>query len=327
MTSLIRRIVTGSGRFFSRVGGGPIPACCVFIRFFFVIAFFCAFSSFAALSGVGTKPEPPVFFSYAWPIGPETARDFSVIDMDTITVIDIGPDSLSYPPSIRKHYPPEVFDRWHEEGKILVRRCYDRPFGPDGKKIAMADVTVDRLVGQWSHAMREQGVDGISIDEFIRDNPRLVSVWIEALKQTRERFPDKLIFCWIAGKGLNAPQLHAAIRDYADFCMPEIYYRESSAEGYPAFRFTRFVEAVEILDKNAPGIAGKILPGVGIHEKLFDDDPDIDYMEFVEAQLRYISTEPLLKKTAGLAFYAPMKLSQKNILFLDKLVVKYFLSK
>ena len=72
---------------------------------------------------------PPVFFSYAWPIGPETERDFTKLDMTTITVIDIGPDSLSYAPSIRKHYPDEFFDLWHSHGIALVWRCYDRVFG------------------------------------------------------------------------------------------------------------------------------------------------------------------------------------------------------
>ena len=272
------------------------------------------------------KPEltPPVFFSYAWPIGPETERDFTTIDMNEITVIDIGPDSLSYPPSIRKHYPPEILDYWHKRGKILVRRCYDRPFGKNGKKVELSTVTVDDLVRRWSHAMEEPGVDGISIDEFIKDDPGIVRVWIDALRITRERYPDKLLFCWIAGKGLKPASLHRALRDYADYCMPEIYYRESKAAGFPDFEFVRFRETVDTLEKNAPGLAGKILMGVGVHEKLFDDDPDIEYSAFIEAQIRYIKTDPVMQKLPGLAFYAPMKLSQKNISFLNTLLRKYY---
>lgn len=291
----------------------------------------CVYSILSLLLIISTIPvhsesklTPPVFFSYAWPIGPETKRDFTTIDMDMITVIDIGPDSLSYPPSIRKHYPSGIFDLWHNHGKVLVRRCYDRPFGENRKKIDINKVTINDLVQRWSNSLAEPGVDGISIDEFIKDDPGIVSVWIEALRKTRANHPNKLIFCWIAGKGLHPAALHRAIRDYADYCMPEIYYRESNAQGFPDFEFTRFREAVDILEKNAPGLADKTLLGLGVHEKLFDDDPKIDYGTFIEAQIRYIASDPVLKKLPGLAFYAPMKLSQKNIGLLDAYIKKYY---
>ena len=90
-----------------------------------------------------------MFFSYAWPIGPETVRDFTRIDMDAVNVIDIGPDSLSYPPSIRKHYPKEVFDRWHKRGIVLVRRCYDRPFGANNRKVETFTVAGKYRVSRW----------------------------------------------------------------------------------------------------------------------------------------------------------------------------------
>lgn len=96
-----------------------------------------------------TKLKPPVFFSYAWPIGPKTVRDFTTTDMDVINVIDIGPDSLSYPPSIRKHYPKEVFDRWHKRGIVLVRRCYDRPFGANNRKVETFTVAGKYRVSRW----------------------------------------------------------------------------------------------------------------------------------------------------------------------------------
>ena len=46
-------------------------------------------------------------------------------------------------------------------------------------------------------------------------------------------------------------------------------------------------------------------------------------MTIVEVQLRTIANDPVLKKLPGLAFYAPMKLSQGNIGRLDELVRKY----
>ncbi len=261
-------------------------------------------------------PEEPVFFSYAWPIGPDKPRDF--------TDIDIGPDSLSYPPSIRKHYPPEVFDRRHARGKLLVRRCYDRPFGPDGRKIPLDRVTVDDLVLRWTTALDEPGVDGIAIDEFIKKDPGIVAVWIEALRTVRERRPDALMFCWIAGKGLQVPELHRAIRDHADYCMVEIYYRESAAPGFPDFEFTRFDDALAVLERNAPGIAAMTMMGMGVHEKLFNDRGDIDYTGFIEAQVRYLTTTPGLKDLPGLAFYAPLALTQERIGVLDGLIRRYY---
>lgn len=270
------------------------------------------------------RPGPPVFFSYAWPIGPESRRDFLSIDMDVVNAIDIGPDSLSYAASIRKSYDRKVFDLWHRRGKVLIRRCYDRKFGPDGKKVEITPVR--ELLEMWSHALREPGVDGIAIDEFIKDDPERIAIWTEALEKIRKKHPDKLLFCWIAGKGLNpaAAPLHRAIREYSDYCMPEIYYRESAAKGFPDFAFTRFDAALDSLEKNAPGIAAKVLMGIGVHETLFNDDPAIDYMEFVEAQIRYIVRNPALAKLPGLAFYSPMKLSQENIRRLDSMVRTHY---
>jgi hypothetical protein len=270
------------------------------------------------------RPKPPVFFSYAWPVGPESRRDFLSIDMEVINAIDIGPDSVSYAASIRKSYDREVFDLWHRKGKVLIRRCYDRKFGPDGKKVEVSPVR--ELLDMWSHALDDPGVDGIAIDEFIKDDPERIAIWSEALENIRKKYPDKLIFCWIAGKGLNsaAAPLHRAIRDFSDYCMPEIYYRESAAKGFPDFAFIRFDEALRKLEESAPGIAAKIIPGIGVHETLFNDDPEIDYMEFVEAQIRYIVRNPLLAKLPGLAFYAPMKLSQNNILRLNSIIRSYY---
>ncbi len=290
-----------------------------------LVSFFVTACALVILScAKGSDPNPPVFFSYAWPIGPDTERNFRSIDMETITVIDIGPDSLNYPPSIRKFYDPEILDLWHSKGKLLVRRCYDRKFGPEGRKVE--EISVSELLEMWSHSMEEPGVDGISIDEFIKDDTERIDIWAEALYRMRERYPDKLIFCWIAGNGLNEPAapLHRAIRDNADYCMPEIYYRVSAAKEFPDFAFTRFNEAVEKLETSAPGISSKILMGIGVHEALFADDLSIEYGDFVEAQIRYIANDPVLRDLPGLAFYAPMKLSQDNIRRLDNVVRKYY---
>ena len=64
--------------------------------------------------------------------------------------------------------------------------------------------------------------------------------------------------------------------------------------------------------------------GVATNEKLCDDTDTIDYMEFVEAQIRYIRTDPVLNKLPGMAFYAPLKLSQDNIFKVNDMVKKYF---
>jgi hypothetical protein len=282
------------------------------------------FSAFRAVP-VETDLTPPVIVSYGWPISGSGERDYYQLDMTTPNVIEIGPNATSYPPAANRTYDKELLDYWHARGKRLVRRCYVTKFDEDGEKEGYCDA--EELLTRWSAAMDEYGIDGIAIDEFIKSRPDLVSVWAAALRTLRERYPDKVILCWVAGEGIASQPLLEAVRDYADFCMPEVYYSETQAEGFPEFEFTRFRKAVDMIESKAPGIARKTLIGLGAHQRLWDKDPEIDYKQFLAAQLKTIAEDEVLRKLPGIAIYAPYALDTATISYLDKAVQRYYLGK
>lgn len=290
-----------------------------------VVVFTClAFSGVGAVS-VETELTPPVIFSYGWPISGSKDRDYYQLDMTTPNVVEIGPNATSYPPARTRGHDRELLDYWHARGKRLVRRCYVTKFNDDGEKVGYCDA--EELLTRWSAAMDEYGIDGIAIDEFIKSRPDLVTEWVAALKTLRGRYPDKLIFCWVAGEGIASQPLLEAIRDYADFCMPEVYYSETQAEGFPEFEFTRFRKAVDLIESKAPGIARKTLIGLGAHQRLWDKDPEIDYKQFLEAQVKTIAEDDLLRKLPGIAVYAPYALDSATISHLDKVLKTYYYGK
>jgi hypothetical protein len=290
------------------------------ILFAFVLSF-AVFSGLPATSAE-KKIEPPVIFSYGWPISADNERDYYQLDMTTPNVIEIGPNAVSYPPAATRGYDKKLLDHWHAQGKLLVRRCYVTKFDEEGKKEGFC--SLEELLARWSAAMEEYGIDGIGIDEFIKRRPELVTRWVEALKTIRERYPDKLIFCWVTGEGLMSEPLLEAIRDYADYCMPEVYYSEERAKGFPEFKFTRFRRAVDALEEKAPGIGRKTLIGVGAHQRLWDKDPKIDYKQFLEAQIRTIAEDELLRRLPGIAIYAPYALDAATIAHLDGVLKEYY---
>jgi hypothetical protein len=290
-----------------------------------MVVFTCVVFSEVAAVSVETELTPPVILSYGWPISGGKEKDYYQLDMATPNVIEIGPNATSYPPAEKRGYDRELLDYWHARGKRLVRRCYVTKFDEDGEKVGYCDA--EELLTRWTAAMEEYGIDGIAIDEFIKSRSELVSVWVGALRTVRERYPDKLIFCWVAGEGIASQPLLEAIRDYADFCMPEIYYSETQAEGFPEFEFTRFRKAVDMIEGKAPGIAQKTLMGLGAHQGLWDKDPEIDYKQFLEAQVRTIAEDEVLRKLPGIAIYAPYALDSATISHLDEVIQRYYLGK
>ncbi|MCL4216534.1 MAG: hypothetical protein KJ052_05970, partial [Candidatus Hydrogenedentes bacterium] len=115
----------------------------------------------------------------------------------------------------------------------------------------------------------------------------------------------------------------------ADFVMPEIYYKETSE---PDFRtsetpLSRFREKVEEWEAQAPGIAPHILIGLGTVQNAdwgYDNSPDIDYAEFLAKQVEVCATDPVLKKTAGLALYAPGYLKPDTLTKLNDAIIKWY---
>ncbi len=302
-------------------------------QFTFWFAFIIFFPVMNEAQGI-RKPNPPVIFSFDWPSSAKSSTgDYYSIDLDTVTIMEIGPRKSSYPPAKNDTLDPKVFDYWHKRGKLLVRRCYALRFDRQGRKSGFC--TADELVERWSNAMDEPGIDGIAVDEFHSHDEffniwmqsfdeTLFETWTAALMRIRERYPDKLIMVWMWGWGEHSKPILESIRDYADFFIPEIYYSEKDAEGFPNFGFPRFRESVDHFESLAPGISQKILIGLGCHEGLYDTDPSIGYGDFIEAQITTIVNDPVLKKLPGLAIYKPLALSPENLKRLNELIRRYY---
>lgn len=278
---------------------------------------------------------PPVIFSFDWPTSAEhSTGDYYHIDLDAASIIEIGPRKSSYPPTKMDNFDPEIAEYWHKRGKRIVRRCYAVRFDENGKKTGFC--TTEELIRKWSDALDEPGIDGIAVDEFHSHdefvttwmksfNQVLFETWAEALKTVRQRYPDKLIMVWMWGWGEHSQPILETINKYADYFMPEVYYPEKDAEGFPDFHFPRFREAIDHFEKLVPGISKKILMGVGCHEGLYDNDPDIDYGDFIEAQITAIASDPVLSKLPGVAIYKPAALSPKNIKRLNSSLKEHIL--
>jgi hypothetical protein len=176
------------------------------------------------------------------------------------------------------------------------------------------------------------------MDEFIgsRTTPQRMEQWIAAIKEIRRRHPKKVLAFWTDnGLGMvkKFGQAHRplllTLRDHADFVMPEIYYRESSAPDFQTSEapFPRFRIKVEEWESAAPGITPKILMGLGTVQNAdwaYDNRDDIDYGDFLVKQIEVCATDPVLKKTAGLALYAPGYLKPKTLTRVNNAIIKFY---
>ncbi|MHB9031318.1 MAG: hypothetical protein ACYC9O_21320 [Candidatus Latescibacterota bacterium] len=300
-------------------------------------------AAFLCITGTVSAEKPtvrfPVIFSFDWPISGATSvnpekplpADLTRTDLKSVTMIDVGPRKHSFPPSLYDTYDPALFRHWKKQGVLILRRGKTLRFSEDGQRAGF--YTTEQLVEGWSRDLEEPGVDGIAIDEFyshdpfldfMKDfDPVLTRSWVRALKQIREKYPDKLIICWMWGWGEQSGPILQAFREYADFFVPEIYIPEKDAAGFPNFPFSRFRESVDLFERLAPGISQKTIIGLGFHEKLYDTDPKIPYGEFMAAQLKTIMNDPVLRKLPGVAVYKPAALSPENLKRLDALLSEY----
>jgi len=300
-----------------------------------LIVFLLPFSPFTG-NNVSAGENSPVIFSYDWPASAENERDYYSIDLDTATIIEIDPKKSSYPLTTMDTFDPEIIDYWHARGKRLVRRCYSVRYNKNGKKTGFA--TAEELIKIWSDALNEPNTDGIAIDEFYSHDPfvktwmssfneALFETWDEALRTVRKRYPDKLIMVWMWGWGEHSQPILESINAYADYFIPEVYYPENTAGGYPDFDFPRFREAIDLFEGHVPGISKKILLGIGCHERFYDNDPDIDYGGFIEAQIETIAGDPILSGLSGIGIYKPAALSPSNIKRLNNSIKAHILKK
>jgi len=200
------------------------------------------------------------------------------------------------------------------------------------------DWSVEQLVTSWDKALRAPGIDGMAMDEFVSSavTSERMRMWISAIKEIRRLHPRKVLAFWTDnGLGMlrkfgNAHQpLLVALRDYADYVMPEIYYRESAVPDFQTRDdpFPSFRQKVEEWEAAAPGITSKVLMGLGTVQNVdwgYDDRDDVDYAEFLATQIQVCATDPILKRMAGIALYAPGYLTPATLTRVNEAIIRFY---
>jgi hypothetical protein len=285
------------------------------------------------LSGSATlKPgdaplRRPVVFSYNHPWGsdqnPNKAwtdpwlMDFGQVRLSTANMVD--------------NVDPKAYAVWRTpDRRILARVSHWATPWTDDK--------ANDLIKAWDEALKGEGIDGFAMDEFIGNEitPELVTVYVTALKEIRRRHPDKVLAFWTEsgfGRVSLFGQIHKplleALRDNADFVMPEIYYSEKAV---PDFKtdpdpFPVFREKVQEWEAQAPGLTPKLLMGLGTVQTAdwgYDNLPNVDYAEFLARQVEVCATDPVLKQMGGLALYAPGYLHPETLGKLNAAIIKHY---
>lgn len=276
----------------------------------------------------GDQPlRRPVIFSYNHPWGSDKNPNLGWTDPWFLNFHKVRLSTANMVDDV----DPKVYAVWRTPGRrILARvRCTAKPW---------KDHKADDLIRAWDQALNRKGIDGFDMDEFVGGHvtPELITVWVTALKEIRRRHPHKILAFWtdrslgqVSRFGHAHQRLLEALRDYADFVMPEMYYREKDAPDFktnPA-AFSAFRKKVEEWEAQAPGITPKILIGLGAVQNVdwgYDDVPGVDYGAFLAKQVEVCATDPVLKKTAGLAIYAPGYLKPDTLTKLNDAIIKYY---
>ena len=267
----------------------------------------------------------PVVFSYNYPWGSDTNpnsrwtdpwfMDFSRVRLSTANMVD--------------HVDVAKFsEHWRTAGRRILART----------NCGVKDSSAGQLVAEWDEALKRDGIDGMAADEFVgsRVTPERMDVWIEAVTEIRRRHPDKVLAFWsdnglgMVGKFGDAHRpLLIALRDRADFVIPEIYYRESTASEFATQSrpFSLFRKKVEEWERAAPGITPKILMGLGTVQNAdwaYDNRDEIDYGEFLAKQIETCATDPVLKRMAGIALYAPGYLKPDTLSRVNEAIIEHY---
>lgn len=203
--------------------------------------------------------------------------------------------------------------------------------------------TAEDFTDYWSAPFRDSlegrlpgGFDAISIDEFHSDpdgTPGSART-AAALREVRRRYPNRHIFVWAvwklgagarlgpyAGKETFDEQLRAA-RDAADLFWLEAYITEANPQ------FDLFEDMARNLQARAPGLLPKTCLGLYISQSepfIADSTAEGDYFEFLDAQFHLLRNSPLLRSTAGVAFWPFYRAEPAAIQQVNQLTRHYFL--
>jgi len=202
------------------------------------------------------------------------------------------------------------------------------------------DYDVESIVLAWSKALDNtlngelpEGFDAICIDEFhsYKDGNNESNVSIEALKQIREKYKDRLIFAsgvWKLGnsgsisfknKGSTFDNTLNAINKYADIFILENYQKIGNPQLY------LFDSLARNLKNRIPGLVDKIIYALYISQnRLGDDKPGNGLHLFLEKQMDMAINSTALKPTKGIAFWIFYRAQPETIDVVSKLVREKF---
>lgn len=267
----------------------------------------------------------PVVFSYSYPWASTKNPNAGWTDPD---FLDFERVRLSTANMVDRVDVAKFLAHWRTpRNRILARTSC-------GEK----DWSAERIVAAWDKALQAEGIDGMAMDEFIgrQVTAERMKRWIGSIEEIRRRHPKKVLAFWTdsgLGRAKNGVQAHrpllVALRDHADFVMPEIYYRESTARDFAASAdpFPAFRAKVQEWEAAAPGITPKILMGLGTVQNAdwaYDNRDDIDYGDFLAKQIEVCATDPVLKKMAGLALYAPGYLRPETLTRVNDAIIRFY---
>jgi len=114
-----------------------------------------------------------------------------------------------------------------------------------------------------------------------------------------------------------------SIGQFADVYVQENYQRESSP------RFDAFELMTKNIDRASPGLMKKTIFALLIAQTPpynADDNPNLEFSEFLEAQIRSIKSGQLSGQTPGIAYWVFYRSQPETIQSVVQLTAKYFVS-
>jgi hypothetical protein len=295
-----------------------------------LIGVLVSISTFAAQRRVALPH--PVLFMYGYlealPATGElyTPQQYNKVWYDTIQVLNVI-DGITQ--------NADFVNRLRAQGKIFTYHVLNH--------VDATHKTVDDFVNAWSQPFENTlggklpgGFDAICIDEFntYRDGTPESRLQNEALKKTREKYPDRLIFVSGVGrlgdggigslsgdKSTTYNDTLNAIQKYADVFLLEHYLRS----GNPQFEY--FASKAKNIHDNCPGLMEKTIYILQIAQtppETGDDNPKVNFFSFLESQFKAIKTGPLTQRMPGIGFWVFYRSKPETVEEVLHLVQQYY---
>jgi hypothetical protein len=255
----------------------------------------------------------PVIHAFHYPVA-KGKTDYKTWNMQSVTSVDVRDAGTN---------AAEAY--WRGMGKVILERVYLQKYYKDSS--GTFEERVAYVLSKLSAAAA--GRMGISWDEMGPTSPmtELDKVCMAALERFRNANPAMIIMVW-GSSGIteqNKPMFEMVNR-CADFYAQELYIPQSQGNRKDYWRgiHKKYKSDILRLDKMVPGIMSKLLLTIAIHDKM-RDLPSQPFSEYLQAYIDYFVSEPLFKRCAGLAIYAPSYAPAEELAILDKAILEKFI--